>query len=64
MQIDSTHTTDKRWRYKMENDVSLVKRSVSNRLVWDKSLHTKFKKALAALGDKGKNSILPSDHLL
>jgi SHAQKYF class myb-like DNA-binding protein len=58
MQIDSTHTADKRWRYKMENDVSLVKRSVSNRLVWDKSLHTKFKKALAALGDKAVPTLI------
>jgi SHAQKYF class myb-like DNA-binding protein len=42
----------------MENDVSLVKRSVSNRLVWDKSLHTKFKKALAALGDKAVPTLI------
>ena len=59
MQIDSTHNSnDKRWRYKMEHDVSLVKRSVSNRLVWDKALHTKFKKALAALGDKAVPTLI------
>jgi len=58
MQIDSTHSNDKRWRYKMETDVSLVKRSVSNRLVWDKALHTKFKKALAVLGDKAVPTLI------
>ena len=51
--MSEIHDSDKRWRYKTENDVSIVKRSVSNRLVWDKALHTKFKKALATLGDKG-----------